>query len=184
MDGRCDLQPTSKARRAGAWRILGGRWRTVSILVVVALARKWWVEGEFRGGTGQQDLAIEGNCSMIRILGSSLALTIAAVLAGCLGEHDMGDMNMLPEVIEVPPSEGPFETTAAEDLNPDPNLVEVYLEARVAEVELAPGRRVSMWTYNGLLPGPRIEARVGNTVRIRFKNSLPEATTIPGRQSR
>lgn len=35
-----------------------------------------------------------------------------------------------------------------------------------------------MWTYNGLLPGPRIEAHVGDTVRIHFKNSLPEETTI------
>lgn len=84
----------------------------------------------------------------------------------------------VPEVIEVAASEGPFEPAAAPDLDPSPTVVEVALEARVAEIELAPGRVVSMWTYNGQLPGPRIEARVGDTVRVRFKNSLPEETTI------
>jgi FtsP/CotA-like multicopper oxidase with cupredoxin domain len=84
----------------------------------------------------------------------------------------------VPEVIEVAASEGRFEPAAAPDLDPAPNVVEVALEARVAEIELAPGRFVSMWTYNGQLPGPRIEARVGDTVRVRFQNSLPEETTI------
>jgi FtsP/CotA-like multicopper oxidase with cupredoxin domain len=84
----------------------------------------------------------------------------------------------LPTVLSVPPSEGRFDNQIAEDLDPAPDVVEVELEAREAEVELAPGRRVSMWTYNGMLPGPQIEANAGDTVRIRFQNSLPEATTI------
>jgi|JI10StandDraft_1071094.scaffolds.fasta_scaffold46760_4 FtsP/CotA-like multicopper oxidase with cupredoxin domain len=108
-------------------------------------------------------------------------LTFLAVgaLAAC-SEHDMG-MGMdfpLPAVIDVAPSEGVFESTLAADLDPDPTVVEVSLEAQATEVELAPGRRVAMWTYNGVLPGPRIEANVGDTVRIRLKNSLPEETTI------
>lgn len=121
---------------------------------------------------------------MRRTLGFLVALTMPLGVAACTGGHDMADMDdmddmdMLPEVIDVPPSEGRFETEVAEDLDPSPDVVEVSLEAKVADVELAPGRSVSMWTYNGLLPGPRIEARAGNTVRIRFKNSLPEATTI------
>lgn len=107
------------------------------------------------------------------------SLVAGAILAGC--GHSMTDdsaMVALPEVVAVPPSEGPFETTLAEDRDPSPNVVEIALEAKIAQVELAPGRRVPMWTYNGTLPGPRIEARVGDTVRIRFKNSLPEATTV------
>jgi FtsP/CotA-like multicopper oxidase with cupredoxin domain len=57
-------------------------------------------------------------------------------------------------------------------------VVEVELEAKLTEVELLPGKKTTMWTYNGVLPGPRIEAKVGDTVRVRLKNSLPEATTI------
>lgn len=109
----------------------------------------------------------------MRSRGNPIALVAVAVLAGC--GHDMA---MLPEVLEVPPQEGRFETAVAEDLDPSPTVVEVALVAQVSEVELAPGRRVSMWTYNGSFPGPRIEARVGDTVRVRFKNSLPEPTTI------
>lgn len=110
---------------------------------------------------------------MKRVRSVVFGLVAGAVLSGC--GHDMA---MLPEVMDVPASEGRFATTLAEDLDPSPDVVEVRLEAQVSEVEVAPGRRVSMWTYNGTLPGPRIEARIGNTVRIRFKNSLPESTTI------
>ncbi len=103
-----------------------------------------------------------------------LTIVSTVLLTGCMGDMGM----MIPEVIEVPPSEGRFETVPAIDRDPAPTVVEVVLEARVAPVELAPGRVVSMWTYDGSLPGPRIEANVGDTVRVRFTNSLPEATTI------
>ena len=35
-----------------------------------------------------------------------------------------------------------------------------------------------MWTYNGLVPGPLIRARVGDRVVVHFTNNLPEETTI------
>lgn len=92
---------------------------------------------------------------------------------------DHADQGMAPPtVIQIAPSVGPFERAAAIDLDPAPDVVEVALEAKVADIEIAPGRVLEMWTYNGQLPGPRIEARAGDTVRVRFKNSLPEATTI------
>jgi hypothetical protein len=40
------------------------------------------------------------------------------------------------------------------DSNADPKIVEVTLVAKLADVEIAPGKRVSEWTYNGWLPGP------------------------------
>jgi FtsP/CotA-like multicopper oxidase with cupredoxin domain len=117
-----------------------------------------------------------------------------SLLVGACSEHAMDDASEpdkiggdgtggmshegIPEVLAVEASDGPFETAAAPDLDPSPEVVEVSLEAQLAQVEIAPGRTVSMWTYNGQLPGPRIEANVGDTVRVRFKNSLPEATTI------
>jgi FtsP/CotA-like multicopper oxidase with cupredoxin domain len=123
---------------------------------------------------------------MTRPLYFTLATAVASLTGACSG-MDMSNMDgmggmdggmMIPEVIEVDASEGPFEPSAAPDLDPAPNVVEVALEAKASDVEIAPGRTISMWTYNGQLPGPRIEARAGDTVRIRFKNSLPEATTI------
>jgi len=66
----------------------------------------------------------------------------------------------------------------AVDLNPDPHVVEVNLEAKVGNVELVAGKLTPAWTYNGTLPGPMIRATVGDRVIVHFKNSLPEATTI------
>jgi FtsP/CotA-like multicopper oxidase with cupredoxin domain len=65
-----------------------------------------------------------------------------------------------------------------QDLNPDPNVLEIELEARIADVELVPGFQTPAWTYNGTVPGPMIRATLGDRVIVHFKNSLPEETTI------
>jgi len=67
---------------------------------------------------------------------------------------------------------------AAPDLNPDPNIVEINLEATVAQVELSPGRRVEAWTYNGAIPGPLIHVKVGDRLIVHFTNKLPQPTTV------
>jgi FtsP/CotA-like multicopper oxidase with cupredoxin domain len=54
----------------------------------------------------------------------------------------------------------------------------IDLEARPANWEIAPGRTVPGWTYNGQVPGPTIEANVGDTLVVRLTNSLDEPTTI------
>src|SRR5260221_12752590 len=59
-----------------------------------------------------------------------------------------------------------------EDRNPDPNVVEVDLEARLAPVDLGTGLRPTLLTYNGSLPGPLIRAKVGDRVIAHFTNSL------------
>ena len=66
----------------------------------------------------------------------------------------------------------------AEDLNPDPNIVEVNLTAKHASVEVAPGKRVEAWTYNGGLPGPLIRGKVGDRLIVHFKNELTAPTTV------
>jgi FtsP/CotA-like multicopper oxidase with cupredoxin domain len=64
------------------------------------------------------------------------------------------------------------------DRNPDPRILEIDVTARVAEVEVAPGSRVKAWTYDGLLPGPFIRAKVGDRLIVHFTNNLPEPSTI------
>ncbi|MEO7966899.1 MAG: multicopper oxidase family protein [Gemmatimonadaceae bacterium] len=59
-----------------------------------------------------------------------------------------------------------------------PSEVIVNLEAREAPWTIAPGKTVTGWTYNGHVPGPTIEVRVGDTVVVRLTNTLPESTTI------
>jgi FtsP/CotA-like multicopper oxidase with cupredoxin domain len=66
----------------------------------------------------------------------------------------------------------------AVDINPDPHIVEINLEARVAEVELSPGKRVQAWTYNGTVPGPLIRVNSGDRLIVHFSNKLPQPTTV------
>ena len=64
------------------------------------------------------------------------------------------------------------------DLNPDPRVVEINLAAQLADVEIAPGKRVHAWTYNGSIPGPLIKTRVGDRLIVHFTNELKEPTTV------
>jgi FtsP/CotA-like multicopper oxidase with cupredoxin domain len=66
----------------------------------------------------------------------------------------------------------------ATDINDDPRIVEVSLEAGVTPIEIVPGKPTNVWAYNGGLPGPLIRANVGDRVIVRFSNKLPQPTTI------
>ena len=57
-------------------------------------------------------------------------------------------------------------------------VVPVELEARETEWEFAPDRSIRGFAFNGEVPGPTIEARVGDTIEVHLTNSLPQATTI------
>lgn len=81
----------------------------------------------------------------------------------------------------------------ARDINRDPDVVEVNLTADVRAINLLRrggddddsgdddnGRRgkVTMWTYNGQVPGPTIVGKVGDTLIVNFVNRLPRPTTV------
>lgn len=59
-----------------------------------------------------------------------------------------------------------------------PNVVRVSLTATPARLSLIPGATTEAYTYNGRIPGPQLEVREGDRVIVRFKNELPEATTV------
>ncbi len=52
------------------------------------------------------------------------------------------------------------------------------LTAKVVQWETEPGRFVTGWGYNGVVPGPQIRVREGDRVRVRLRNELPESTSI------
>jgi FtsP/CotA-like multicopper oxidase with cupredoxin domain len=56
--------------------------------------------------------------------------------------------------------------------------VRVELEARPTQWEAAPGLSVPGYGFNGQVPGPTIQAEVGDTLVVRLANNLPEPTTI------
>ena len=92
----------------------------------------------------------------------------------------------LPVYAQCPPgtvaAPASFETiiqpALAVDTNPSADVVEVFLTAREAMVDYGSGNQTPVWTYNGVVPGPTIEADVGNTLIVHFCNNLPDETTI------
>jgi FtsP/CotA-like multicopper oxidase with cupredoxin domain len=57
-------------------------------------------------------------------------------------------------------------------------VVTVDFEAAEFDWEFAPGGRARAWGYNRQVPGPVLEARVGDVLEVRLTNRLPEPTTI------
>jgi FtsP/CotA-like multicopper oxidase with cupredoxin domain len=86
---------------------------------------------------------------------------------------------------DAPPNRGPFPYVPVETLNGvtlpwrlDNGVKVFHLVAEEVEREFAPGMIVSCWGYNGISPGPTIEAVEGDRVRILVTNKLPERTSV------
>lgn len=94
-----------------------------------------------------------------------VAIFPLAVLAALHGEPAAGQLTpgMAPA---VRPDSGAGRT------------VEFQLTASVRTVRLVDGVDTEMYVYNGGLPGPTLELFEGDNVVIRFRNELPEETTV------
>jgi FtsP/CotA-like multicopper oxidase with cupredoxin domain len=105
-------------------------------------------------------------------------LTLLAV-AACSdhdpGAHDDHGGEVLPP---TGAANDASELPRAEDRNPDPNTVEIELEAREGTKTIGLSPPTPVWTYNGLTPAPLIDTKVGDRLIVHFKNALPEPTTI------
>lgn len=72
------------------------------------------------------------------------------------------------------------------DTNADPNIVEVELVAEQATHEYLPGKLADVWAFRdgaragskATIPGPLLEAKLGDHVIVHFRNDLPEETTV------
>jgi spore coat protein A, manganese oxidase len=51
----------------------------------------------------------------------------------------------------------------------------ITLTATLADVQVLPGRKTRMWTYNGTFPGPTIRRPTGQTTIVTLVNNLPAA---------
>ena len=56
-------------------------------------------------------------------------------------------------------------------------LLDLELEASYRRIDLG-GKLTNLLSYNGQIPGPRMEVKPGDTIRIRFQNNLPDPTNI------
>jgi len=101
-----------------------------------------------------------------------LTIAWAAALAAC--------PNDAPVVPNAQPEgwQDDLALASLEDLDPAPNVVEVALEARIEDIEFLEGLATPAWTFNGSVPGPLIQGKVGDRLVVHFTNRLPEPTTI------
>jgi outer membrane protein TolC len=53
-----------------------------------------------------------------------------------------------------------------------------HLIAEVVRQEIAPGKTLDLWGFNGSAPGPTIQVFQGDKVRVIYENRLPEASSI------
>jgi FtsP/CotA-like multicopper oxidase with cupredoxin domain len=63
-------------------------------------------------------------------------------------------------------------------MNKQNNTVVYHLEASEFDWPLAPGKVIPAWGFNRQVPGPELRAKKGDTLVVRVKNSLNEATMI------
>lgn len=115
-----------------------------------------------------------------------LGIPLLYVVSACSGEETTpkkeGPAEEIEEVEDVVPEPEPLpEITGArpfEDLNPDPNVLEVNLAAHYGVVEIDKGFNTEVMAYNGGVPGPTLYARVGDKVIVHFENQMDEETTV------
>ena len=55
---------------------------------------------------------------------------------------------------------------------------EFDITASIVDWEVAPGRIVQAWAYNGQVPGPMLRVEVGDRVRVTITNMLPMGTDV------
>jgi FtsP/CotA-like multicopper oxidase with cupredoxin domain len=83
-----------------------------------------------------------------------------------------------PDVSAAVPTASTPGPAVFENLSLVPGIVEVRLTAAPARLPLKPGTVTDVYAYNGRSPGPTLEVREGERVVVRFRNNLPEATTV------
>lgn len=94
------------------------------------------------------------------------ALLFAFVAIGCSSRA--AEPNLASEL------EGAY----AETVTANGVVREFELVAAETEVPLLVGAPLRVWAYNGQVPGPTLRIRLGETIRVRFTNRLPQETTI------
>lgn len=112
------------------------------------------------------------------LVGATLTMACASPTSPAPHGDGSGPDDREPPARQPPGWDDEIRVAAAVDENLDPSIVEVTLAAKLASHDLVPGGPTSVWTYQGLLPGPLIRAKVGDRVIVHFTNSLPKATSI------
>lgn len=110
---------------------------------------------------------------------STLLLSLAIGLAACSNAeknsmpagHNMDNMNQNTsnQPVSQKESSGSIETLTG---------TEFTLTAKEATLQINEQTTLPVWTFNGSVPGPQLQVKQGDTVKIHLKNELPDPVTI------
>ena len=105
----------------------------------------------------------------------ALVVTGLALLSGALASSAVAGAGRRPADLK-----GPKELEGAYPVEIRARGVVREFEVRAAPTRLPLfGREdVEVWAYNGQVPGPTLRVSLGETLRVRFRNDLPQPTTI------
>ena len=83
----------------------------------------------------------------------------------------VGDTPVTSDILREPPT--------LQNISSVPGVVEVRLTAAPARLRLVPGGPlVSVYAYNGTIPGPTLDVHEGDSVIVHFHNRLPDTSTV------
>ncbi|MCB9698081.1 MAG: multicopper oxidase family protein [Alphaproteobacteria bacterium] len=103
---------------------------------------------------------------------------IAVVLLACRREPSSTDDAPAPTTADTgTPGDTFREPPIAEDLDPDPSVVHVRLRAAPLAYEVD-GTTIEGFAFEGSVPGPTIEAELGQVLVADIVNDLPHPTTV------
>ena len=92
------------------------------------------------------------------------------LVAGCSGNG--------ADATETPAPPALPALTGLPDESADPGVLEVSMRAKTSTKKYPGAKPSEVWTYEGSVPGPLLEAKAGDQLVVHFQNDLPEATTI------
>jgi FtsP/CotA-like multicopper oxidase with cupredoxin domain len=105
--------------------------------------------------------------------GAAAGIVLPSVETGCIRGRPQEKLL----ISDVPPPK-PFQvelpiTPVLKPVRSDSTTDYYEMVAHPADAEIIPGLRTTVWGYNGIFPGPTIEARHGRRVAVHLRNQLP-----------
>jgi len=86
--------------------------------------------------------------------------------------HKVSELNMLALGLVFLAASGPLGIIFPKPTESayTPQTLSATLIVQTAPIEVSPGNTITMWTYNGTVPGPLLRANVGDTLLVTLKN--------------